>query len=255
MELWPAIDIREGRCVRLQRGDFSLETPFGDPELVADEYVSSGAERLHIVDLDAALTGVGANRELIGRIIARARVPVQVGGGVRDEVAAEALIDLGVARVVIGTLAVEDAALLERLSERWPGRFVAGLDYRRNAAGELQVAVRGWTQPSGRTVTEMLPQLGELQLAAVVVTDIDRDGTGDGPDLAGLAAVLRQSRLPVVASGGVANAPDLERLAALEVAGGRRLGGAIVGRALLSGQLSLVDALVACAGGPAGAEA
>jgi phosphoribosylformimino-5-aminoimidazole carboxamide ribotide isomerase len=248
MELWPAIDIREGRCVRLLRGDFNLETPFGDPALVAGEYVAQGAERLHIVDLDAALTGVGVNRQLIGRIVAGAGVPVQVGGGVRDEAAAEALIDLGVARVVIGTLAVEDAGLLERLSKRWPGRVVAGLDYRRNAAGELQVAVRGWTQPTGRTLADMLPGLGGLELAAVVVTDIDRDGTGDGPDLAGLAAVLRQSGLPVVASGGVASASDLERLAALE-AGGRSLGGAIVGRALLSGQLSLADALAACAGG------
>lgn len=248
MELWPAIDIRSGRCVRLLRGDFSTETPFGDPVLVADEYVRAGAERLHVVDLDAALTGVGVNREVIAAIVGRAGVPVQVGGGVRDEATAEALIDLGVARVVLGTVAVEDPELLARLSQRWAGRLVAGLDYRRNAVGELEVAVRGWSQPTGRSLAEILPALNGLRLAAVVATDIDRDGTGDGPDLAGLAAVLRSSGLPVISSGGVAGASDLERLAALD-AGGRCLEGAIVGRALLSGKLSLGDALAACSAG------
>ena len=228
------------------RGDFNLETTYGDPGAVADEYVQSGAERLHIVDLDAARSGLGANRQVIAEIVARVGVPVQVGGGVRDEAAAEAMFDLGVARIVLGTAAGEDPSLLARVSERWPGRVVAGLDYRRIESGEMEVAVRGWTQPSGRALSEMLVSLAELELAAVVVTDIDRDGTGDGPDLSGLATVLRCSGLPVVSSGGVAGSSDLERLGALEV-DGRHLAGAIVGRALLSRQLSIADALAACA--------
>jgi phosphoribosylformimino-5-aminoimidazole carboxamide ribotide isomerase len=246
MDLWPAIDVREGRCVRLYRGDFDNETPFGDPALVADEYVRAGAERLHIVDLDAARSGLAVNRDVIAAIVAGTGVPVQVGGGVRDEAAAEALIGAGVARVVLGTAAVEDPSLLARLSERWPARVVAGLDYRRNSSGELDVAVRGWTQASGRALVEILAAVAELALAAVVVTDIDRDGTGDGPDLAGLIAALSLPGPPVIASGGIAGASDLERLAALEV-GGRRLAGAIVGRALLSGELALAEALAACA--------
>jgi phosphoribosylformimino-5-aminoimidazole carboxamide ribotide isomerase len=245
MDLWPAIDIRQGRCVRLLRGDFSLETRFGDPELVAEEYVRAGAERLHVVDLDAALTGMPVNREVIAAVARRAGVPVQAGGGIRDEAAAEQLFGFGVARVVLGTAAIEDPELLVRLSQRWPGRVAAGLDYRRSRAGALDVAVRGWSRPAGRSIADILPALGELPLAGVVVTDIDRDGTGLGPDLAGLAEVLRVSELPVVSSGGVSGDSDLVHLARLE-AGGRRLAGAIVGRALLSGQLDLGDALAAC---------
>jgi phosphoribosylformimino-5-aminoimidazole carboxamide ribotide isomerase len=260
VDLWPAIDIREGRCVRLLRGDFGIETSFGDPALVAADYVRAGAERLHVVDLDAALTGLPVNRGVIAAIVARAEVPVQVGGGVRDEGAAEALIGIGVARVVLGTAAAEAPQLLVRLSERWPNRVVAGLDYRRTGAGDLEVAVRGWSRQTGRSPDEILSTLNDLDLAGVVATDIERDGTGVGPDLEGLAQVLRACRPPVVSSGGVASASDLQRLAALEVtslaAGAAtapsRLDGAIVGRALLSGQLSLADALAACAL-PAGA--
>jgi phosphoribosylformimino-5-aminoimidazole carboxamide ribotide isomerase len=249
MQLWPAIDIRDGRCVRLMQGDFDRETSYGDPVAVAKEYVRAGAERLHVVDLDAARTGLPVNRDVIGAIATRLSVPLQVGGGVRDEAAAEALLSLGVARLVLGTAAVEDPGLLERLSGRWPGRIVAGLDYRRNAAGVPEVAVRGWSEASGRSLAEVLSSFGDLELAGIAVTDIARDGTGDGPDLAGLRLVLGWASRAVVASGGVATTGDLERLAVLEV-DGRRLEGAIVGRALLSGRFSLADALVACAGGP-----
>lgn len=246
MDLWPSIDIRQGRCVRLLRGDFNLETLYGDPVVVADEYVRAGAERLHIVDLDAALTGVPTNREVIAAIAGLAGVPVQVGGGVRDEGAAEALIRLGVARVVLGTSAVEDPPLLVRLSQRWPGRVAAALDYHRNRVGELEVAVRGWSQPSGQSIAEILPALGDLALAGVVVTDIERDGTGDGPDLDGLARTLKATELAVVASGGVASVADLSALARLS-AGKRHLDGVIVGRALLSGAFSIAEAVAACA--------
>ena len=253
MQLWPAIDIRGGRCVRLVQGDFDRETSYGDPVALAEEYVRAGAERLHVVDLDAARTGLPLNRDVIGAIAGRLSVPIQAGGGVRDEASAEALLSLGVARVVLGTAAVKEPSLLERLAGRWPRRVVAGFDYRRDAAGVAGVAVQGWTEASGRSLAEVLARLGDLELAGVVVTDIARDGTGEGPDLSGLRAVLGWARQPVVASGGIATAEDLTRLADLEVAG-RLLDGVIVGRALLSGQLSLAEALRACEGGNKGAD-
>jgi phosphoribosylformimino-5-aminoimidazole carboxamide ribotide isomerase len=248
VELWPAIDLRGGRCVRLVQGDFERETVYGDPVSVAKGYVRAGAERLHVVDLDAARTGLPVNREVIGEIAASAGVPIQVGGGVRDDPSAEALLALGVARVVIGTAAVRKPALLARLAARWPHRIVAGLDYRRNEVGVPEVAVQGWTQPSGRTLAEVLAGLRDVELAGVVVTDIARDGTGEGPDVSGLVSVLGWSAQPVVAAGGVASIDDLARIARLDV-DGRRLDGVIVGQALLSGSLSLSEALAACSDG------
>jgi phosphoribosylformimino-5-aminoimidazole carboxamide ribotide isomerase len=245
MNLWPALDIRDGRCVRLVQGDFDRETIYGDPIELAQAYVLAGAERLHVVDLDAARTGVPVNREVIGEIAGRVGVPIQVGGGVRDEEAAAALFALGVSRVVLGTAVVKEPGLLGRLAQRWPKRIVAGLDYRRNATGVPQVEVQGWTQATGRSLADVLLRFRELELAGVVVTDIARDGTGEGPDVSGLVSVLGWAEQPVVASGGVANVRDLQRLAGLDV-DGRRLDGAIVGKALLSGSLSLADALIAC---------
>ncbi|MDA8266513.1 MAG: 1-(5-phosphoribosyl)-5-[(5-phosphoribosylamino)methylideneamino] imidazole-4-carboxamide isomerase [Actinomycetota bacterium] len=245
MDLWPAIDILGGRCVRLVQGDFGRETRYGDPLEVAEWYLSNGAERLHLVDLDAARTGLRANREVIGAIVRSCAVPVQVGGGVRDEEAAESLFSLGVARAVLGTAAVDTPEVADRLSIRWPNRIVAGLDYRRNADGVPEVAVRGWTLPSGRALREVLDRLSDLPLAGVVVTDIERDGTLEGPDVPGLLRVLSATRHPVVASGGVGSADDLKALRATEV-GGKQLAGVIVGRALLSGALALADALDSC---------
>lgn len=245
MDLWPAIDILGGRCVRLVQGDFGRETRYGDPLEVAEWYLSNGAERLHLVDLDAARTGVGTNRDRIGAIVSKCGVPVQVGGGVRDEEAAESLFSLGVARAVLGTAAVDTPELADRLSARWPNRIVAGLDYRRNADGGAEVAVRGWTRPSGRSLDEVLDRLGDLPLAGVAVTDIDRDGTLEGPDVPGLLHVLTATQHPVVASGGVGSADDLKALRAAEV-DGKLLDGVIVGRALLSGALALADALDSC---------
>lgn len=244
MNLWPAIDIRDGRCVRLVQGDFERETIYGDPIDIAQNFVLAGAERLHVVDLDAARTGDPVNREVVGEIAARVGVPVQVGGGVRDEDAAEALFSLGVARVVIGTALVREPGLLSRLAARWPRRIVAGLDYRRNGDGVPEVAVQGWTMATGRTLAEVVRRFADLDLGGVVITDISRDGTGEGPDISVLVSALGWSDQAIVASGGVATARDLQRLAGLDV-DGRRLDGAIVGQALLSGSLTLADALTA----------
>lgn len=243
MRCYPAIDIRGGRCVRLLRGDFSEETEYGDPLEVAHGYAEAGAEWLHVVDLDAARTGEPANRDVVLAIAAAVDAKVQAGGGVRDAGSAEALLGGGVARVVLGTVAVEQPALAAALAERHPDRVALALDDR---GGEAGVALRGWQVASGLGAVELLGRLDEAPFGAVVVTSVVRDGTLAGPDLEGLAAVLAATPLPVIASGGVGGAEDLRALAALR-SGERALEGAVVGRALLSGALDIREAIAACA--------
>jgi phosphoribosylformimino-5-aminoimidazole carboxamide ribotide isomerase len=249
LELWPAIDIRAGKCVRLLRGEFSSETVYGDPLELAEAFVSAGASRLHVVDLDAAREGGWPNRDVVLRIASSAGVPVQVGGGVRDEDGAAGLFDAGIARVVVGTVAVELPGVLVAMAERWPGRVLVGLDHRSvvgpQGTARREVAVRGWVSSGGPDLETALRRVEDLPVGGVVVTDIDRDGTGRGPDLEGLEQVLALTGLPAVASGGIATTSDLVALAGLR-AGGRRLAGAIVGRALLSGALSMSEAVAAC---------
>lgn len=241
MDLYPAVDLLDGRCVRLVQGDFERRTVYGDPVETAIDLAGSGAPWLHVVDLDAARTGHPVNRRIITDIAAAVEVPVQAGGGVRDDSGAAALLDGGVARVVLGTAAVEDADLVERLAARYPGRVAAGIDHRRG-----EVSLRGWTQASGAGLLEVLGRLEDLGAAAVIVTDISRDGTLAGPDLAGLSAALAVSTVDLIASGGVGSLDDLARLARLD-ADGRRLAGVIVGRAIHDGRLDLKEALAACA--------
>ncbi|HEX4539714.1 MAG TPA: 1-(5-phosphoribosyl)-5-[(5-phosphoribosylamino)methylideneamino]imidazole-4-carboxamide isomerase [Acidimicrobiales bacterium] len=241
MDLYPAVDLLDGRCVRLVQGDFERRTVYGDPVETAIDLAGSGAPWLHVVDLDAARTGHPVNRRIITDIAAAVEVPVQAGGGVRDDSGAAALLDGGVARVVLGTAAVEDADLVERLAARYPGRVAAGIDHRRG-----EVSLRGWTQASGAGLLEVLGRLEDLGAAAVIVTDISRDGTLAGPDLAGLSAALAVSTVDLIASGGVGSVEDLARLARLD-ADGRRLAGVIVGRAIHDGRLDLKEALAACA--------
>ncbi len=245
MELWPAIDITQGRCVRLRQGDFARQTEYGDPLEVATRYLEAGAKRLHVVDLDAARSGEAANRETIVRIARRTGLPVQAGGGVRSLEAAAALLEGGVARVVLGTAALSEETLLEAMLGRWPGRVVIGLDYRSARSGDgpvrRELAVRGWQEASGTLLEEALERLEGRRLAGVVVTDIARDGTGAGPDLAEYADLLGRCGQPLIASGGVSSAGDIARLARLEQAG-RRIAGVVVGRALLSGSLTVAEA-------------
>jgi len=249
LELWPAVDIRAGKCVRLVRGQFSAETVYGDPLEQAEAFVEAGASRLHVVDLDAARTGASSNRPVVLRIASSVGVPVQAGGGVRDEWTAAELLESGVERVVVGTAAIESPEVLTGMVDRWPGQVVVGLDHRSVTAPDgsvrHEVAVRGWVESGGLDVVSALERLEGMRLAGVVVTDIERDGTGSGPDLVGLSRVLISTGHPVLASGGVADVSDLAKLAALDV-GGRRLAGAVVGRALLSGALSIPEAVAAC---------
>ncbi|HEX7521405.1 MAG TPA: 1-(5-phosphoribosyl)-5-[(5-phosphoribosylamino)methylideneamino]imidazole-4-carboxamide isomerase [Acidimicrobiia bacterium] len=238
MLLYPAIDLRGGQCVRLRQGDFDAETVYGDdPLAVARQFADAGAEWIHIVDLDAARTGEATNLGIIEAVAAAVPCRIQSGGGVRTAAAAEALLAAGVARVVVGTAAVERPALVDELCSEHPDRIAVGLDARRR-----EVAVRGWTERTGADLVTLARRFAGSGVSALIVTEIGRDGTMAGPDLAQLAAVLEASAVPVIASGGVGTLDDLAALAALE-AGGRRLAGSIVGRALYEGRFTLADAL------------
>ena len=241
MDLYPAIDLRGGACVRLVQGDYAREKVYGgDPLAVAKEFEADGAPWIHVVDLDAARTGRPENRTVVAAIAHAVSIPVQAGGGIRDVFSAEALLSAGVSRIVLGTAALEDPGLLRRVAQRHPRRVAVGLDAR---GGE--VAVRGWTEASGRTLTDVLSEVEDAELGAVVVTDISRDGMLGGPDLDGLAGVLAATRHPVVASGGVGTLDDLRALAMVE-AGGRLLAGAIAGTAIHEGVFSVREGVLAC---------
>src|ERR1700722_166592 len=180
MECIPAIDVRRGRSVRLLQGDYENETLYGDPLEQARAYESGGAARLHVVDLDAARSGIGENDEVIAAICANLSIPVEVGGGIRSVARAATLLDLGVDRVVIGTVAVEDPPVLKALAERFPGQVAVGLDHRSIIEGGVvrrELAVRGWEVGSGVDLEKFLVELEPVALAALIVTDISRDGT------------------------------------------------------------------------------
>jgi phosphoribosylformimino-5-aminoimidazole carboxamide ribotide isomerase len=248
MELLPAIDLRAGTAVRLTQGDFGREARYGDPAALAARYIAGGARWIHVVDLDAARTGVPHERAALGEIVrlaADASVLVQAGGGIRSEDAAEELLGAGVARVVLGTAAIEEPALAGRCARRWPGRVAVGLDYRVGEDGVAEALAQGWLAGSGRGLGELLDLWEEEPIGAVVVTAVARDGMLAGPDLEGLAALLLRTELPVVASGGVGATEDLVRLARLR-GDGRALAGAIVGKALVEGCFSVEEALAAC---------
>ncbi len=241
MDLYPAIDLRAGRCVRLVEGDFGQETVYGDdPVAVAGRFAEAGARWIHVVDLDAARTGEAANRPVVARIaaaVAGAGVRVQTGGGVRSLDDAGQLIDAGVARVVIGTAAVENPALVAEAAGRWPGRVAVGLDHR---GGEVRL--RGWTEGAGRQVADLVPEAVAAGASAVIVTDISRDGRLVGPDFEGLAS-LAGTGAPVIASGGVGSLDDVRALAAVP-----GLIGVIAGKAVYEGRLDVAEALKVLAG-------
>jgi phosphoribosylformimino-5-aminoimidazole carboxamide ribotide isomerase len=241
MQLYPAIDLRGGRCVRLYQGDYGRETVYGDdPVAQARAFAAAGAPWVHVVDLDAARTGEPVNREAIRAIAAAVDVPVQVGGGVRDEAAANALFDAGVERVVVGTAALEHPEFVRRLASA--RRVAVGLDVK-----DREVAVRGWIEGSGRQLLDVAREFSDAGVDALVVTQIARDGTLDGPDLDAYRELLEGSTLPIVASGGVGTVDHLHALRQLR-AGERTLQGVIVGRALYDGCFTVGEALAALDG-------
>jgi phosphoribosylformimino-5-aminoimidazole carboxamide ribotide isomerase len=233
MQIWPAIDLRGGKCVRLQQGDYDRETVFGDdPAAMARQWVDAGAEYLHLVDLDGARAGFVENWAAIESIVAAAKIPCELGGGVRDEETIARALDLGLERVVIGTLAVKEPEWFRQMCRAFPGRLALGLDARHG-----MVATEGWLKTSRVSAVELAQQLAREPIAAVIYTDIETDGMLAGPNLAALAEMVAAVDLPVIASGGITTADDVARLAALPVAG------CIIGRALYEGSLSLKDAL------------
>jgi phosphoribosylformimino-5-aminoimidazole carboxamide ribotide isomerase len=249
MELLPAIDLRGGAAVRLTQGDFARQVGYGDPVELAARYIEGGVRWIHVVDLEAARTGVQHEDAALAknvRVAEEASVRVQAGGGIRSDEAAEEMLERGVARVVLGTGALEDPGLAGRCARRWPRRVAVGLDYRVGGDGVLEAQAQGWLAGSGWKVSELLDVWAKEPLGAVVVTAVARDGMLEGPDVDAMAALLLQTELPLVASGGVGATQDLVRLAQLE-AGGRRLAGAIVGKALVERRFSVEEALAACA--------
>ncbi len=238
MDLYPAIDLLEGRCVRLYQGDYGRSTVYGEePVAQALAFQAEGAPWVHVVDLEAARTGEPRNRDLVAAIAGALDVPVQTGGGVRSVEAAEALFAAGVSRVVLGTAALEDPDLVRRLAAAHP--VAVGLDAR-----GTEVAVRGWLEGSGADVVDLAVAFGDAGVDALVVTEIGRDGTLAGPDLEGLSRVLAASSIPVIASGGIGTLDDVRALAALSVEG-RTLAGAITGRAVYEGAFTVAEAVAA----------
>ena len=236
MDLYPAIDLRGGQVVQLIQGDFERERIHGDdPVAVAKAFVAAGARWIHTVDLDAARTGEPVNREHIAAIAAAVDVPVQAGGGVRSAEAARALADAGVARVVLGTAALEDPDLVATIASRQ--RVALGLDVRGR-----EVAIRGWAEGSGVEWPDALRRLAGSGAEAVVVTQIAVEGLMGGADLGGLAEVLAATSLDVIASGGVGTLDDLLALDTVE-SDGRRLAGAIVGTAIYEGRVDVAEAV------------
>lgn len=236
MILYPAIDLRGGNCVRLLRGDYSQETIYANnPVEQALAFTAEGVEWIHMVDLDAALTGEPTNRDAIRAVCEAVDVPVQVGGGVRSVAAAEALFDLGVSRVVIGTAALEQPELVRQVAATHA--VAVGLDAR---GGE--VATHGWTERTGRSVGDLAKEFADAGVAALVVTEISRDGTLEGPDVEGLTELLAQTKIPVIASGGVGTLDHLKTLASVSI-DDRRFEGVIVGKAIYEQTVSVPDAL------------
>jgi len=235
MQIYPAIDLRGGYCVRLRQGDYAQETIFdNDPVAVAQRWQKLGAQWLHLVDLDGAKLGRPINGDTIRQIRAAVSIPCQVGGGLREDSHIEAAFSCGVERVVLGTRALNDPQWLRSTCERWPGRIALGLDAR-----DGMVAIQGWIEQSDRSAVEVAKQVSAWPLAAIIFTDIARDGMLQGPNFDALAELRRAVPLPVIASGGVTTVDDVRKLARLELAG------CIVGRALYEGSLNLVEALAA----------
>ena len=237
MIIIPAVDLRDGRCVRLREGRSDRETVFSDdPIAMALRWVSLGATRLHVVDLDGAFAGEPRQTALVAKIVAAvAPVPVEIGGGLRDPAAVEAALETGARWAVVGTRAALDAGFLADVCRRHPGRIVVAVDAR-----GARVAVKGWTEVSEQTVTDVGLRAREAGAAALLYTDISRDGMEQGPNVDDTAALARAIDLPILVSGGVATIDDLRRLAMIP-----GVEATIVGRALYTGAIDLRAALEA----------
>lgn len=233
MILFPAIDIRGGRCVRLIQGDYQRETVFGlDPVVIAKKWVEQGATWLHLVDLDGAREGKPVNLEVVARIVKETGVPCQLGGGFRTDADLENGLRIGLARIIVGTRAIEDPLKFSQWSQSHPGKIALGLDVKNG-----RPAAHGWLEEGGRSMEDLLEDVGRLPLGAIIFTDISRDGTMGGCNIEATVALSQKCKHPVIASGGIARQEELISLA------NQGVYGAILGRSLYEGSIQLPAAL------------
>ncbi|MGN8159986.1 1-(5-phosphoribosyl)-5-[(5-phosphoribosylamino)methylideneamino]imidazole-4-carboxamide isomerase [Salinisphaera sp. RV14] len=236
MLLIPAIDIKDGQCVRLRQGDMHDVTVFDDdPVAVAQRWIDEGADRIHVVDLDGAKAGYPVNDRIIGDIVdAAGRIPVQVGGGIRDEAAIETYLERGVEFVILGTRAVSEPHFVADVGVEFPGHIIVGLDAR-----DGMVATDGWSKLSNHTVADLAQQFEEDGVVAIIHTDISRDGMMQGLNIEATRALAAELTIPVIASGGVTDMADIDALLAVASDG---VAGAVIGRAIYEGTLDLAAA-------------
>jgi phosphoribosylformimino-5-aminoimidazole carboxamide ribotide isomerase len=236
MILYPAIDLKDGQAVRLYKGEMDKATVFHDhPASQALAFEKAGCEWIHLVDLNGAFAGAPVNGNTVNEILASVSVPCQLGGGIRDMATIEAWVDRGLSRVILGTVAVENPALVHEAARLFPGKIAVGLDAR-----EGRVATRGWATETDVVVTDLAKQFEDDGIAAIIYTDINRDGAMGGPNIAATEALAQTVNIPVIASGGVSSMQDLHDLKASGI-----ISGAISGRALYDGAIDLADALAA----------
>ncbi len=236
MRIYPAIDLRNGKCVRLTEGCFDKETVFSDsPAAMAAKWQSAGAEFLHVVDLDGAVAGASRNMEAIKSILAAVRIPVQLGGGIRSMENIASWLDIGISRVILGSAAVRNPQLVAEACSRYPGKIAVGIDAR-----DGYVAVDGWEKSSNMKAVELARQMADFGAAAIIFTDISRDGTLSGVNVEATAEIAACAGVPVIASGGVASLEDIRRLLPYEKKG---ISGCIVGKAIYTGALQLEEAI------------
>ena len=236
MIIYPAIDIRGGRCVRLTEGRFDAETVFADdPAEMALKWAGLGAEFLHLVDLDGALAGEGKNVPVIERILQSVSIPVQLGGGIRNLETIEKLLSLGVTRLILGSAAVKNPQLVEEACKKYPGHIAVGID-----AKNGEVAIEGWGKGSGVAATELAKKMAAYGVETIIYTDISRDGMLSGVNVEATAALARSCGVPIIASGGVASLEDIRRVKAVESDG---VQGCIIGKAIYTGAVDLKAAL------------
>lgn len=236
MILFPAIDIRNGRCVRLTEGKFECETVFAeDPAEMAVRWADAGAEYLHVVDLDGALAGQSSNTEVIKRILAKVKIPVQVGGGIRTLTNIENMLALGATRVILGSVAVRDPELVRAACQKFPGQVVVGID-----AKNGEVAVEGWGIGGGIGAVELAKKMAAVGVEHIIFTDISRDGMLSGVNVEATAELAKTSGIKVIASGGVSSLADIKALQLHEADG---IEGCIIGKAIYTGALDLKEAL------------
>jgi phosphoribosylformimino-5-aminoimidazole carboxamide ribotide isomerase len=236
MIIIPAIDLKGGQCVRLSQGDMDRATVYSEnPAEMAKTWQSMGAQRIHVVDLNGAVSGQPKNRDAIIAIVSAVSIPVQLGGGIRSIETIKEYFSCGIDRVILGTAAIKDPLFLEESCRAWPGRIIVGID-----ATDGMVCVQGWTEKTAMSVVDLVKKIEHLPLAAIVFTDIKRDGMLTGPNIESTAQLARSTHIPVIASGGVSRIEDIEALLTVEQAG---VTGVIIGRALYTGNLDLRECI------------